>query len=109
MMAARFAATIAAAMAARSWMLLAVVCVVAGCATGRPGVPPPDTVDPGFFPITTGSWWEFESFLPGFPDKPLVDRFVVKPPDENGRYPVFIRTKTIHRFQIAVQIYRHIH
>jgi len=86
----------AALMGRRSAALLAVLCVVAGCATGRPGVPPPDTVDPEFFPITTGSWWEFETILPGFPDEPLVDRFVVKAPDEHGRYPVSIRTMTIH-------------
>jgi hypothetical protein len=67
-----------------------------GCASGRPDAPPPESVGEEFFPITTGSWWEFETILPGFPDERLVDRFMVRPPDPNGRYPIFIRTLTIN-------------
>ncbi|MBN2490434.1 MAG: hypothetical protein JXQ29_06255 [Planctomycetes bacterium] len=66
------------------------------CAEAPPAVPLPRTVDESFFPLAMGTWWEFESELPGFPGRGLRDRFVLKAPDANGRFEVGMQTLNIH-------------
>lgn len=76
--------------------LLVVAAVgLAGCAGGAPARPLPATVTEDFFPLTLGTWWELESVLPGFPDRPMRDRFQLAAPDARGRWPVRIRTLNI--------------
>ena len=52
----------------------------------------PETITEDFFPLVLGSWWEFDTYLPGFPDKPICIRFQMQPPDEKGCYPIQIKS-----------------
>jgi hypothetical protein len=70
--------------------------VLGACADTPPPMALPETVDETFFPLAMGTWWEFESVLPGFPERPLRDRFVLKAPDANGRFEVLIQTLNIN-------------
>jgi len=84
----------------RRVVIFAAVLVVAaagllGCAGVAPERPLPETITEDFFPLTLGTWWEFESTLPGFPDDPMRDRFQLVSPDARGRWPVRVRTLNI--------------
>lgn len=68
---------------------------LSGCVSRTPDRPLPAAVTEDFFPLTLGTWWELESTLPGFPDRPMRDRFLLTAPDERGRWPVRIRTLNI--------------
>jgi hypothetical protein len=77
---------------------LAALVVISGCLSSSiPDEPVPQTITEDFFPLTLGSWWDFSYALPGFPDKPLLNRFQIRAPDANGLYPVLIRILTIQR------------
>ncbi len=76
-------------------VFLAALLLLAGCATGPPESPLPETITEDFFPLVIGSWWEFEYFLPGFPDRPQTVRFLLQAADEKGQHPVLVKTPAV--------------